>query len=152
MTERASSTVAPQTVARVAGLATLVAFFGISASRFGFYVSFHPPFTRIDQGEATLWLAASLLLTPAGLLLGFGYSPSLVKAVSWVSARLGGLTLREKRLGLLGLGLTALAIARLCNQFVLLGYPVTDDEWGARFGGQMLARGKSTPSGASAAR
>lgn len=137
-----SAVVAPETVARIGGWATLLAFFGISASKLGFFVAFHPPFTRIEQGEATLWLASVVLLAPAGLLLGYGYAaflaPKLTEVVSWLRA----LSVREQRLGALSLTLIAVALARLANEIVMMGYPVTDDEWAARFGGEMLAQGR----------
>jgi hypothetical protein len=121
----------------------LLAFAGISASDHGFFVSFHPPFERIDQGEATLWVAASMLLAPAGALLGYGFSPMLADVAQRMHRRLSQLTERERHVGFFSLVSMGFVVARLANALVLLGYPITDDEWAARFGGEMLANGRA---------
>ena len=127
---------------RLAGWVCFLAFFGISTAHDSFFVGFHPPFTRVDQGEANFWLAAAYLLTPASLLLGLGYGEWLADWTSPWSRRLEALSDLNWRAWLAGLTALAAILAHAGNAFVLLGYPITDDEWAARFGGQVLASGK----------
>lgn len=130
------------TLACVAGWLLLLCFAGISTTFGGFFVAFKPPFTRITPGEANLWLAMAFLLTPAGLLLGYGHRAALGRAVGRVHSHVPTLTRREKVLSLVSLGVIAAVAARISNELILGGYPLTDDEWAARFGGQALAQGK----------
>ncbi|MDB4973951.1 MAG: hypothetical protein JWN48_2292 [Myxococcaceae bacterium] len=126
-------------VACVAGFGAALAFCGISTASDGFYIDFHPPFNRIGAGEANLWLGSSLLLFPAACLLGYGYQQPIGRALSWLHHKVHAMTRRESALALLSLTLLAVSLARLSNALVLLELPVTDDEWAARFGGEVLA-------------
>lgn len=130
------------TTVRAGALACLFVFLGIAATAGGLVPSFHPPFTRISVGSANLWLSTALVLVPAAVLFGVGYQEVLGRLLLRVHIALGALSPRDLRLGLISLGLTATASARLCNALILGGYPVTDDEWAARFGGELLARGQ----------
>jgi hypothetical protein len=128
-------------VALTAGVALLAAFAGISTTPAGFFISFHSPFTRIPHGEANFWLATVFLLGPAGLALGYGARGAVAKLAAAVLPRLAGVRGREAGLFGLTLFLLAAAVARLGNELVLLGLPVTDDEYAAQFGGRALAQG-----------
>ncbi|MDB4973952.1 MAG: hypothetical protein JWN48_2293 [Myxococcaceae bacterium] len=131
----------PLLVARVVGWCAALAFFGISTIDQGFYISFVQPFTRVAQGEANLWLASTLLLFPAACLLGYGHHQRIGSALSALHGQLSTMTRRERVLGLTSLTVLAVASARLGNALVLRGFPVTDDELSARFGGEVLASG-----------
>src|SRR5260370_32578382 len=50
---------------------------------------------------------------------------------------------RESRLALLVLFILGVALARVGRALVLLDFPITDDEYAARFGGQVLAMGQA---------
>lgn len=129
-------------VAIAAGWLAVLAFFGIAADRDRFFIGFHPPFTSISPGEAKFWLATLTLLTPAGLLLGYGHASRVGRLLAQVDERLRALSRRDAATMLLCGGLLAAAIARTGNELVMLGYPVTDDEWAAKFGGEVLAQGR----------
>ncbi len=132
----------PDLVARLSGWLAVLCFAAISAVGRGFFVVFKPPFTRISEGEANLWLALAFLLTPGGALLGYGYRAPIGRLLVSMQARAAALTNVEKRALLVFLGVMSAVIARLSNALILSGYPVTDDEWAARFGGQALAQGR----------
>lgn len=123
----------------MAGFLCLLAFAGISTVQGGFHIDFHGPFNHIPPGEANLWLSTVYLLFPACCLLGYGFRDPLVRGLRWLRDRLAALSVRQLALAL---GVLAIVSARLCNSLVLLGYPITDDEWAARFGGEVLADGK----------
>ena len=125
----------PDLVARLSGWLAVLCFAAISAVGRGFFVVFKPPFTRISEGEANLWLALAFLLTPGGALLGYGYRAPIGRLLVSMQARAAALTNVEKRALLVFLGVMSAVIARLSNALILSGYPVTDDEWAARFGG-----------------
>jgi hypothetical protein len=128
--------------ARLVGGSCVLAFFGISTISGGFEIEFHPPFTHIQTGEANLWLSTAFLLFPATWLLAYGYRAWLARGFTWLRERLAALSARERMLGTVCVSLLAVASARICNHLVLLGYPVTDDEWAVRFGGEVLATGR----------
>lgn len=133
-------------IARVVGWLTVLTFAGISTTEAGFYIDFRPPFTRIGPGEANLWLASTLLLFPAACLLGYGHQRRLALVMAALRSQLVAMSSRDRVIGLLCLTGIAVACARLCNGIVLLGFPLTDDEWAARFGGEVLASGQlATP-------
>lgn len=126
----------------LAGLVLVCLFAGVSLSYAGFFIGIHPPFTRVDQGEANLWLSLAFLLTPAGVLLGYGLRGPLARALERVRLSISALSTRDGVLLFVSVGLGVTAVARLCHSIFLHDYPVTDDEWTARFGGAILAAGK----------
>jgi hypothetical protein len=128
--------------ARLLGWFTLLAFFGISTIVGGFYIDYHPPFTRIGPGEANLWMSSAFLLLPSTCMLGYGYHASIQRGIDWLRAQIAAMTGRERKIAVACLSVFALVSARLCNRFILLEYPVTDDEWAVKFGGEVLAQGK----------
>jgi hypothetical protein len=132
---------ARELVARVAGYILLLAFFGLGASSNGLMITFRGELTTSSPGELNFWLGHSLLLCPATLLLGYGYAAQLGPLARSIAALVRGLSERQRRLGILGLTLLAIAGARLGRAIFLLDLPVTDDEYAVDFGGRILASG-----------
>ncbi len=129
--------------ARLVGVMCVVAFFGLATvDPGGFHIEFRPPFTRTSPGEAHIWLGSVYLLFPGCCALGYGFRDVIARAMYWLRAKLAALSAQERRVGTLCLSLLAVSSARTFNHLVLLGYPVTDDEWAVRFGGEVLAAGK----------
>ena len=131
----------PVTVARLAGSGLLLCFIGLTAIRPGFFVGFHPPFTRVDQGEGQLWLSVALLLTPALLLLSGSALPVLHALFTRAHASVSSMAAAERKRAVLAATLLAVGVSRVLNVLVLGEYPITDDEWATRFGGELLASG-----------
>ena len=129
-------------VARIAGCALILVFFGLSAIFGGFMIEFRPPFTYASKGEVNLWLGQALLLFPAACLLGFGLAQSHERYALELLGMIRKLTPRDRRLAVALSFVIAAAAARLLNAIVLQGFPLTDDEYAIRFGGQGLALGR----------
>lgn len=127
---------------RIAGWLLLLCFFGLTTTQGGFTVSFHGPFTFMAPGEMKFWLGSFLFLFPSCCLLGFGYRPAFEPLTNLVHQKLQGLTNRQRSIGLLLITVLAMVLARLFNALILHGYPITDDEYAAKFGGETLAYGK----------
>jgi hypothetical protein len=118
----------------------LVGTFGLEQTRAGLSYSFNGGFTDASQGALQFWLAQTLMLAPAGLLLGWALAPLALAPLTRAWRALGD----PRHLGV-GLALVALLgtlTFRLLHAGVLLDYAITDDERGARFGGQVLALGR----------
>ncbi len=125
-----------------AGAFLLVSFAGLSAGRGGFFIDYHAPFTWVGFGEVNLWLGALVLLTPGAVSLGVGLRRPLARLVERARDAVTAASPRERAAGL-GLGFAVLTLAAAVgNALVLDGFPITDDEWAARFGGEALALGK----------
>lgn len=125
-----------------AALLTYLGFFSLGQLDRGMEVSFKPPWNRMLVGELTFWLSSVFLLLPAGVLAGLALEPLLRPALGRLNRWVEGLSHRQW-LQFVGL-ISALALIVIWsgNQVVLLGYPITDDENAARFGGQVLASGR----------
>ncbi|NOK18054.1 glycosyltransferase family 39 protein [Corallococcus carmarthensis] len=119
----------------------VAAFFGLSQTSPGLRVTFQTPFTYSSPGELYLWLGHTLLLVPAGALLGLALMPAVSAPLAGLWRRVEAMDARERRAALLLLGGAAFVVARLGRFFFLRDFPVTDDEVSARFGGQVLASG-----------
>jgi hypothetical protein len=126
---------------RVYGYVFVLLFIGMTATYRGFDIRYYPPMDSSSPGEMNLWLAYVFLLLPGCCLLGLGYSTSLYRLLRRTFARLEAMTHREAVVAAAALGVVAFAFARLGNALVLLGYPITDDEYAAQFGGRILASG-----------
>jgi hypothetical protein len=118
------------------------AFFGLTQTAYGFRINFFAPFTRSSSGEVYFWLAHALLLFPGACLIGYAVSGRLGSALERLSVSIETLKPSERRLGLLALFLLSAALARIGRFAFLRDFPLTDDEYAARFGGQVLALGK----------
>ena len=128
--------------ALIAGLSLYLCFWGLWETAPGLFIRFLPPFTNSNEGELSFWLGAAILLLPAGGLIGYGLSPFIWGAVQRAWRALSQMDSRQSRLGLVVLFILAVALARVGRALVLLDFPITDDEYAARFGGQVLAMGK----------
>ncbi|MBU8895985.1 glycosyltransferase family 39 protein [Corallococcus sp. M34] len=117
-------------------------FFGLTQTAPGMFVSFQPPWTQVSPGEAYLWLGTLLLALPGACLMGVALAPWMVRALAAVSARVERMTPTEQRMGAVMGACLAFGLARVGHAFFLRDFPFTDDEWAARFGGQVLALGK----------
>ncbi len=127
---------------RIAGWMLALCFFGLATTQGGYTIIFRGPFTFLAPGELKLWLGSALFLFPACCLLGFGYRPALEPWLNRLHQRLRELTPRRRAIGLLLVTVLAMILARFFNAVILHGYPVTDDEYAARFGGETLADGR----------
>ncbi|MCA9529495.1 MAG: hypothetical protein KC543_05115 [Myxococcales bacterium] len=127
-----------------AALAMLLAgaFFALDETTSGLTITFHPPWDRFSPGELNGWIGAIFLLAPAGIFAGLAVAPWLWPALERLHARLATTRPARWALALVGLFVVAVALAALCNAHFFGGFPFTDDEWAARFGGQVLALGK----------
>jgi len=126
------------------GAGCFLAFFGLTQTRTGLQVTFHPPFTFAPPGELNFWLGFVLLLVPGSLLLGYGLSPWLAPRIEKIWGRLRSLNRKQLVVCLVLLFILAASSARLSHLLILRDYPITDDEYGTRFGGQVLALGRVT--------
>ena len=123
------------------GLFLILVFFGLSTTAPGLRITFHPPLSASSPGEVYVWLGHALLLFPASCLLGFGLAPQLGPLLGRLWAALHALDRRQQTLGVVGLFLLAVAIARLGRFTFLYDFPFTDDEYLVQFGGHMMASG-----------
>jgi hypothetical protein len=126
------------------GLGLFAAFFGLTQTQTGLRVTFHPPFTASSPGELFFWLGFVLLLVPGALLLGYGLSPASAPRIEKAWFRLQSLNRKKRIASLILLFVLAALSARLSHRLILRDYPLTDDEYATRFGGQVLASGRVT--------
>ncbi|MCX6565178.1 MAG: hypothetical protein NTW38_01925 [Candidatus Aminicenantes bacterium] len=126
------------------GLGLFLAFFGLIQTYAGLRVTFHPPFTASSPGEVFFWLGFVLLLVPGALLLGYGLSPLSAPQIKKTWFRLQSLNRKQRIASLLLLFVLAALSARMSHRLILRDYPLTDDEYATRFGGQVLASGRVT--------
>jgi hypothetical protein len=131
-------------IAVFTGLCFVEAFQGLVFTQDGIFISFGAPFTRSSPGELRMWLGQAMLLLPGGLLIGWGIAPELVRFTRLVYARLSALDAPNGRALSALLGVAAVPIARASNAFFTRGFPITDDELAAQFGGRILANGALT--------
>jgi hypothetical protein len=127
--------------ARLAGYFLLLVFFGLEASSVGLRITFRGAPTTSSPGELNFWLGHALLLFPASLLIGYGFGPRLGGMIRRAARAVREMSARERALGVLALTLFAVGVARLGHHFVLLDFPITDDEYAVDFGGRILASG-----------
>ncbi|MBN2185137.1 MAG: glycosyltransferase family 39 protein [Candidatus Krumholzibacteriota bacterium] len=126
----------------VAGVYLITGFFSLGETYNGLWVRFLTPFTNmIDSGESYFWLAHLYYMTLAACLLGYGLSPSFAKPLMSLKEKTKNLSTRNIIIGLVCLFVAVVAVSKLGNSFVLQGYPITDDEYAAEFGGQVFASG-----------
>jgi hypothetical protein len=142
ITPSAPQTDQQRTIARITGWILVLLFFSLSTTDGKFQIVFHGPFTYLSAGELKFWLASIVLLFPGTLLIGYGYQEKLGEWITRVSTKLNTLSPRECRVALLAITLLAITAARLMNAVILYGYPITDDEYATKFGGETLAYGK----------
>jgi hypothetical protein len=127
-----------------AGLLCYASFWGLGETTPGLSVRFVAPFTNSNAGELQFWLGSALLLLPGGALLGYALYPFIWESAQRARRALAEMNSRQLLLTLIALFVVAAAGARLGRAIFLLDYPITDDEYAARFGGQVLAMGKAS--------
>jgi len=130
--------------ALVAGLALYACFWGLGETAPGLSIRFVAPFTNSNAGELQFWLGMSLMLVPSGALLGYALHAPIWEIFQRLRRAISAIDSRRQLLALAALFLVAVAAARIGRSIFLLDYPITDDEYAARFGGQILAMGKAT--------
>lgn len=130
--------------ARITGAAFVLLFLGLTRAGSGFRIDCFPDFSVISQGELMLWIGHALLLLPGTMLLGAGFSSQIAYLLKKCVARCEALEGAGLIVGLAVLLVAATGVARLGNALVFQGYPVTDDEYAVKFGGQVLASGAVT--------
>jgi len=128
-------------VAMGVGAFLILVFFGLRMTAPGLRITFHPPLNASSPGEVYFWLGHALLLFPASCLVGYALAPPLGSALSRLQASVSALGRRELTLGLVALVVSMVAIARLGHFVFLYDFPMTDDEYAAQFGGQIMASG-----------
>ncbi len=125
----------------LAGLLFYFAFWGLGQTYVGLSIHILAPFTRSNGGEIYFWLASFLLLFPGTFMIGAAFSPALNPLFNKLNNNLANLNNREKSALLIIIFFCAVIIYRLFHFFILNDYPVTDDEYAAKFGGQLIAGG-----------
>jgi hypothetical protein len=132
----------PHLVSLIAGAFLITGFFSLGEIHGGLAVRFLTPFNNIgESGESTLWLAHLYYLVLAASLIGYGLCPTLAGPLMSLKEKIRNLSTRNIIIGLLCLFLAVVVVSKLGNSFILQGYPITDDEYAARFGGEVLASG-----------
>lgn len=122
-------------------VAMIAAFFGLSETDPGIRIGFFPSWTNSTTGELYVWLAIPFLIFPAFFLAADSISDTLLHLQSKLTRLIEVFGQRSRTLAVSAfLGLLGLMV--LGNHFIFHGYPFTDDEWGAMYGGQLLALGK----------
>lgn len=125
----------------IAAIAFYLGFFAMGETVSGTSVRFSPPWSRMVAGELNFWMAAIYFLLPAGVFAGLALQRWTVPASLRLSESVERLDAREWGGVLALVSLGTLVLFWTMNQLVLLGMPITDDEYSARFGGQVLAMG-----------
>ena len=131
-------------VALAAGLLCYACFWGLGQTTPGLSIRFVAPFTNSNAGELQFWLGSALLVLPGGALLGYALHPFIWEAAQRARRALVEMDSRQLSLALVAIFAVAVAVARLGRAIFLLDYPITDDEYAARFGGQVLAMGQAS--------
>ncbi len=127
----------------IAAIAFYLGFFAMGQTVTGMEVRFVPPWNRMVAGELNFWMAATYFLLPAGILAGLALERWTVPACSRLTDVLDRMDVRKWALTVASCGLLSLLLFWLLHEVVLLGTTITDDENSARFGGQVLAMGKT---------
>ncbi len=130
-------------LALASGALFFLAFFGLTETASGLVITFQSPMTYVSPGEALFWLGHALLLFPGACLIGFGLGPWLAPRLLKTWQLADGMDRRTRIAVALILFCFAAGAARLSHAVVVSDYPVTDDEYATRFGGQTLALGKA---------
>lgn len=133
----------PHLISILSGALLITGFFSLGETYNGLSVRFLTPFTNSsDSGESHFWLAHLYYFIPATALLGYGLCPFLKRPLISLKDRIKGLDRRNVIIWLLCLFFAVVVLSKLGNSLVLQGYPITDDEYAAKFGGEILASGK----------
>ncbi len=126
----------------IAAIALVAAFFGLGATDPGLEIGFIPSWTNSTPGELYTWLGIVFLILPASWLFGLGLQPQLTKICTTSVERIRAAHAANPAALLLGFFIVGLIFAMAGNRLVLHGFPFTDDEWAARYAGQLMAMGQ----------
>jgi len=129
-------------LALIIGLFLFLAFLGLTQTAATLSIVIKIPFTWSSSGEAYFWLAHALLLFPGGCLIGYGLSPWVAGWLRNAWQRTERMPRKERTLALVLMFAAVVLTARLSHAIILSDYPITDDEYATKFGGQVLAQGK----------
>jgi hypothetical protein len=124
-------------------VAMIAVFFGLSETDSGIKIGFFPSWTNSTTGELYVWLAIPFLIFPACFLAADAISDILLNLQSRLIKLVEVLGQRSRTLAA-GAFLGLFGLMVLGNHFIFHGFPFTDDEWGAMYGGQLMALGKLT--------
>jgi hypothetical protein len=127
----------------IAAIVLYLGFFAMGETASGTRVRFSTPWSRSEAGELNFWMASIYFLLPAGIFAGLALQrwtvpmcQRLVRSVERMDAKTWGAVVSIVALG-------SLLLFWTMHEIVLLGMPITDDEYSARFGGQVLAMGQA---------
>lgn len=126
----------------VVGAVLIASFFSLSMSLQGLGVSYIGASGFESQKELNFWLATVLLLSPGAFCLMWPLRERLQNAVTLVGNYWNELDPRDRKTFLILFFLLAALVARVGHGVILKGFPITDDEIGARVGGQVWATGQ----------
>jgi hypothetical protein len=136
-----------RTLAQVSyGIAAIVfylGFFAMGKTASGTEVRFLPPWSRSEAGELNFWIAAIFFLLPAGIFAGLALQRWTLPACRRLAESVERMDPKRWAATIVLVGVFALLLFRVLHEVVLLGMPITDDEYSARFGGQVLAMGSA---------
>lgn len=126
----------------IAAIVFYLGFFAMGESASGTRVRFSPPWSRIEAGEFNFWMAAIYFLLPAGIFAGLALQRWTAPALLRVAESVDRMDSKRWSAVLALIALGTLVLFWSMHELVLLGTPITDDEYSARFGGQVLAMGQ----------
>lgn len=127
----------------LAAITLYLAFFALHQTATRMEVTFKPPWTLSDRGELNFWLGSIFFLLPAGICAGLALMDPMTRLLSRAEA---GSNAQSERTwwGVWAiLYCAAVLVYWIAHETILLGFPITDDEMSARFGGQVLAAGQA---------
>jgi hypothetical protein len=96
----------------------------------------------IAPGELNFWFSLTVLLIPGLLLICFYFQEILSQLATRMEEYLRNLSARDQTICLYFLAVILFIFARTGHLFLLFDRPITDDEYGAIHGGQIMASGK----------
>lgn len=128
-------------LALVVGCVLCLQFWALSQAPSGYRIAFLPPYGAFTPGELSLAMGFMLFLFPGGALIGFAAGSWISKAVVAVLDSIRRASRVEIACGLALACAMFVTLARLGNDLVLSGFPITDDEYANQFGGRILATG-----------
>ncbi len=126
----------------IAAILMFAAFFGLGTTEPGLEIAFIPSWTNSTTGELYTWLGIVFLILPASVFASLAWQQELVALALKISAAVRSTHDKNPRALLLAFFLGGLVFAMAGNRLVLHGFPFTDDEWAARYAGQLLANGQ----------
>lgn len=124
------------------GSILILAFLGLDQTAVGIQITYVVPWTNSTSGELFFLLGMIVFAFPGAMLIAWGVAPIACDRLYPIWRYFDNLSSKQKAVFLLLTFSLVLNLAMLGNALVLLGYPLTDDEWAAKYGGQLLAEGK----------